>query len=287
MSHAWMPLYVDDYLADTGHLTALEHGAYMLMIMHYWQKGGLPTDERMIARVARLNADQWAESRDVLAMLFEDGWKHKRIEEELAKASEIIGKRKAAATAMHARRNASAEQVQSKCSDTRVPPSPSPREEEVANATSSPEPAKAAPVGVIGLPTVSEGDFQIFETDIAEWEPAFPAVNVRQQLASMRQWLIANPTKRKTRRGMRKFVVGWLDRKQNEAGAVIARGGAPPPKRTYSDVMADRVGAEDGSEGIFGSRGNVERLPTRLIESRPDDENFRGGIAGRIVRSGH
>lgn len=135
MSHAWMPLYVDDYLADTGHLTALEHGAYMLMIMHYWQKGGLPEDERMIARVARLSADQWSESRDVLAMLFEDGWKHKRIEDELAKASEIIGKRKAAATAMHAKRNAGAEQVQSTCSDTRVPPSPTPVEED-ANASS-------------------------------------------------------------------------------------------------------------------------------------------------------
>lgn len=235
-----MPLYVDDYLADTGHLTALEHGAYMLMIMHYWQKGGLPTEERMIARVARLNADQWAESRDVLAMLFEDGWKHKRIEEELAKASEIIGKRKAAATAMHARRNASAEQVQSTCNDTRVPPSPSPREEEVANATSSPEPAKAAPVGVIGLPTVSDGDFQIFETDIAEWEPAFPAVNVRQQLASMRQWLIANPTKRKTRRGMRKFVVGWLDRKQNESAVVLVRAGAPPGRLNAVDSNIQR-----------------------------------------------
>jgi uncharacterized protein YdaU (DUF1376 family) len=58
MSHAWMPFYVADYLADTGHLSTIEHGAYMLLIMHYWQKGGLPADERMIARVARMTTEQ-------------------------------------------------------------------------------------------------------------------------------------------------------------------------------------------------------------------------------------
>lgn len=143
MSHPWMPLYIADYLADTGHLTGAEHGAYMLLIMRYWQDGSLPADERLLARFAKMTAEQWAESRDVLAALFEDGWRHKRIDEELAKATEIVGKRKAAAERSHASRgakpkqepstcDASAEQVQvqatSKCSDTGVPPSPTPEE---------------------------------------------------------------------------------------------------------------------------------------------------------------
>lgn len=115
-NRAWMPLYLDDYLADTGHLSTLEHGAYLLLIMHYWRNGGLPDDERMIARIARLTKDEWAESRDVLGSMFGDGWTHKRIDAELTKADEIIAKRKAAADARHERNksDANAVHVQSK-----------------------------------------------------------------------------------------------------------------------------------------------------------------------------
>jgi uncharacterized protein YdaU (DUF1376 family) len=122
---AWMPLDIDDYMADTNHLSAAEHGAYMLLIMRYWKDGQLPQDERLIQRYSRLSVEQWAESRDIIAAFFGDGWSHKRIDAELERASAIIEKRRSAASAKHSKSklDAHALQVQSKSTDTGVPPS--------------------------------------------------------------------------------------------------------------------------------------------------------------------
>lgn len=106
MNRPWMPLYVDDYLRDTNGLTTLEHGAYMLLIMEYWRHGELPGDERRIARIARLTDREWKKVRASLLPLFRDGWKHKRVDEELAKAEQISDRRRAAAEESWNRRNA-------------------------------------------------------------------------------------------------------------------------------------------------------------------------------------
>lgn len=88
-----MPLYVADYLADTGHLSTTEHGAYMLLIMHYWQTGGLPNDDCRLASIARAMPEQWSSMRDVLSSFFDADWRHARIESELEKSSAAYERR--------------------------------------------------------------------------------------------------------------------------------------------------------------------------------------------------
>ncbi len=93
MSHPWMPFYVADYLADTGHLSTCEHGAYMLLIMHYWQKGGLPNDEVKLARICRMDPPSFAQAMLTLREFFDIEWHHARIDLELSKASEKHARR--------------------------------------------------------------------------------------------------------------------------------------------------------------------------------------------------
>jgi uncharacterized protein YdaU (DUF1376 family) len=93
MNRPWMPLYVGDYLGDTGHLTTTQHGAYLLLMMHYWRKGELPNDDRQLSKIAKLPLKTWCEYRATLQDFFYDGWKHKRIEAELAKMMRVSEKR--------------------------------------------------------------------------------------------------------------------------------------------------------------------------------------------------
>jgi uncharacterized protein YdaU (DUF1376 family) len=86
----WMPLYWGDYLRDTMHLSTTEHGAYLLLIAHYWTKGEpLPDDDFRLSRIARMTAREWRAARPVLEEFFAVGdglWHHKRIEHERRKA---------------------------------------------------------------------------------------------------------------------------------------------------------------------------------------------------------
>jgi len=93
---AWMPLYVGDYLGDTGHLSTSQHGAYFLLMMHYWRTGGLPSDDEQLSAITKLPLKIWLDYRKTIQAFFYDGWQHKRIDEELAKMEAKHRKRAAA-----------------------------------------------------------------------------------------------------------------------------------------------------------------------------------------------
>ena len=98
------------------------------------------------------------------------------------------------------------------------------------NAVSA-EPEKlsaAAPA----IPLVDGTDFRITEKELAEWKKAFPAVNVEQELREMRAWCLANPTMKKTRRGVRRFINSWLSREQDK-GHPGQAGKAAKPERPF------------------------------------------------------
>lgn len=83
-----MQFYPADYVADTRHLTPAQHGAYLLLICEYWVKGSLPQDDRTLARIVGMTSKEWAGAKNVVQGFFHDGWQHKRIDAELAKAKD-------------------------------------------------------------------------------------------------------------------------------------------------------------------------------------------------------
>lgn len=115
MSAPYMPLFIADYLADTAHLSAAEHGAYLLLIMNYWQRSApLPADDRKLARIARMTEREWAAARENIAEFFTaDGaeWRHSRIDKELAIVVEKSTKAKASARASASARQTFAERT--------------------------------------------------------------------------------------------------------------------------------------------------------------------------------
>ena len=89
----WMPLYCADYLADTRHLTTIQHGGYMLLLMEYWMKGKLPDTDAGRRRITAMTAKQWSTNRSDIASMFGPDWRHDRVERELEKAKELRTKR--------------------------------------------------------------------------------------------------------------------------------------------------------------------------------------------------
>lgn len=101
------------------------------------------------------------------------------------------------------------------------------------------EPQAADAPPVISL-TLNDGTFfDVSENDRAKWSQLYPNVDVLQQLRNMAGWCDANPTKRKTRGGIKRFITAWLAREQD-------KGWKAPQNRPFvgGDVFAEMLEEE-------------------------------------------
>lgn len=105
------------------------------------------------------------------------------------------------------------------------------------------EPQAAGAPPVISLPLNDGTFFDVSENDRAKWSQLYPNVDVLQQLRNMAGWCDANPAKRKTRGGIKRFITSWLAKEQDKGGK------APQNKPfVYGDVFAEML-EEEKSRG--------------------------------------
>lgn len=70
----------------------------------------------------------------------------------------------------------------------------------------------------ITLPLNDKSNYSVSKSDVQHYKILYPAVDVEQQLRSMLGWLEANPSRRKTRTGIKGFITKWLNKVQDRGG---------------------------------------------------------------------
>ena len=90
------------------------------------------------------------------------------------------------------------------------------------------------------------------EEDVSHWQQAFPGVDVRAALLRARAWVNADPKRRKTARGMKRYLTAWLGRDQDRGtyrNSLAVRNNQPrnadgSPRRLSGNLMDAGLGGE-------------------------------------------
>lgn len=165
-----------DYIADTVHLSATEHGVYLLLIMRVFINEGtleLLDDDKKMARRIGVDLEDWIEAKEVVLDFFtmqqKDGktiLKHKRIDRELMDAKRRINNAKAAAKSRwrgEAEKPKESDKVSERPKKSENPPSEKRTEHKDLHATAMrPQCGGNAP---LALPIESESESELESED--------------------------------------------------------------------------------------------------------------------------
>lgn len=105
---------------------------------------------------------------------------------------------------------------------------------------------------------------RVTESKAREWQVLFPAVDVKQELNKMQAWSDANPSKRKTKRGVERFIVNWLSREQDRGGAKSTSSGRQISNTIQSqqgelpEWYGDYEPAQSGNAVVDNENGVIE-----------------------------
>jgi uncharacterized protein YdaU (DUF1376 family) len=228
--------YPKDFLTDENVrvMSLQERGAYITLICLCWTEGSLPSDANRLARLCGIPSTMFRKLWPAIAVCFreagDDRLIHPRLEREREKQTSYRRRQSDAATLRWSQRHATA--VASYSQATSEPMPETCHRNALLSSSSSvdlktsseptitaPEPKDTSP-SLLTFPTIGAhgATWHLRETQAGEWRSLFPAVDVLGEARKALAWLQANPTKRKTAKGMPRFLVGWLSRCVDRGG---------------------------------------------------------------------
>lgn len=100
----------------------------------------------------------------------------------------------------------------------------------------------------ITLPLNDKSNYSVSKSDVQHYKILYSAVDVEQQLRSMLGWLEANPSRRKTRTGIKGFITKWLNKVQDRGGVGY---GFNPSDNVKNNVTTASGGNYPTGEKVF------------------------------------
>lgn len=158
------------------------------------------------------------------------------------------------------------------------------REEEIREEETTPLASTADAVPAAGLdrgrvlgtlPCAGGKVYEVCEDDLARDGPLYPAVDVAQEYRAMKGWLMADPRRQKTTKGIRRFMASWLTRAQDSGKN--ANGGGNGAHRISSAQQR-----EDESKANIDAAGDwlIEQLHGAGQVVLPEPDHHRGDVEG-------
>jgi len=213
----YIPFNIADFLADdkVALMSTEEVGAYILLLCRAWQQdrpGAVPDNDEYLAAWTRLSPLRWNQIKDKVLLPFTYNpscpggeWVQERMARDHAGISETLAQRsEAGKKGAEARWNK--ENMRPQCD---------------GNAKSKKVKVKRENTTKKQMLDWDEADGFLHITDEqkAGWSEAYPYADVDGELRKMHQWLVSNPSNRKTRKGLPRFITSWLNRANDTKGS--------------------------------------------------------------------
>ena len=270
MARPWMPLFIADYISNTSHLGALESGAYLHLIMEYWQKGGLPDDDARLARIAKMTPIEFSNARATLAEFFLPGWRHKRVDRELAESNAAYKRRAVAGKAGGAAKSSNATAMLQQCSSSKPSiglathsHSHSKEDSSFFENLHNPPTLPVLQTGVVAESSVEKPKQEYPLEFEGDWK-AFPRNQNSSKANAFRQWRRLSAENRISFRKSLPIFAKWLEYE------CARRSKAPPSAEHMENYIKNRKWVAHLEAGAVASIRQSDAVPmVRIIRDSP------------------